>query len=181
MHTVALYVWFGFLMVFTPAAALPVQDTDKLLSNALEAFREGDQGRALDMYEAVLETRPGNKKALQMAGLIRYRAMDYGCAEKCFRRAFDRHGDVYSLVMLGNVLLQTFRPLEAEDCYSSALELDPNNDLAEENLQQARIKVERAEQAARLYRRTGFVFWGGIGIGLAALLYIIYLEIKSGF
>ena len=104
--------------------------------------------------------------------------MDYEIAQEYYLRviALDENSD-HALMMLGNIALQRFMPMDAKEYYLRALALNPNSDLLKENMLLAEESIARAKKTALLHGRTELFFYGGIGLGCGAILWICLLEL----
>jgi tetratricopeptide (TPR) repeat protein len=152
---------------------------DDLIAEADRAFQEGRIEEAVKAYEAVLKIDPGNLKALQMAGYIRYHAMDFTDAERHFQAAFDpEEPSYYPLLMLGNIALQRFRLLDAFDYYQRARALNAEDATLKENIRLTEERIERARTVAVHYQRSSLVLWIGSILMGGVLLLAFTLEIR---
>jgi tetratricopeptide (TPR) repeat protein len=173
-------------LILLPAlapAAHPLQEEQRL-KEAERAFQEGRVEGALALYEAAIQEEPSNLEALQMAGYIRYSAMDYGEAERHFSTALAQAAPsrtAYPLLMLGNIAFQRFRFVDALEYYRAASRLNPEDRTLRENIRLSEERLERAGRVARLYGRGSWVFWAGTALGAAALLIIAALEVLPSF
>lgn len=164
------------------AGALQDESNESLLKNASDALRAGREEQALDWCRIILETNPGEVRAIHMTGYILYRAGDLHDAEDYFLRAMKIDGgDSYSIQMLGNICLELFRPFEAKAYYQKALEVNPDDEVLKMNLALAEERITRAGQLSKRFERSRLFFWCGVVIGCSVLLLIVALELKRRF
>jgi len=169
---------FLLLLVINTIAHCQDATVDKMLIEADRHYQIRDMTKALNLYEDVLIKDKNRFKALQMAGYIRSKRMDFKIAEKHFTHAIEVHGESsYLLMMTGNALLQQFRPVEAKDYYLKAKELSPDDKVIQDNILLAEENILRAKEAATLHERATIVCWFAAGIGVIVIALFIIFEL----
>lgn len=169
-----------FLQIFTAWVSAQNEPLDQILVEADGFYKSGDWDKALAFFEKALLNDPDHGKALQMAGYLRYSRMDFAEAEAHFKRSVATHGKKeYPLMMLGNIALNDFRPMDARNYYIQAQEISPDSQLIKDNLLLSEENIKRAKQASKLHSRAAILYWGGVGLGCGLLLLILFLELRS--
>ncbi|MGD8311969.1 MAG: FG-GAP-like repeat-containing protein [Gammaproteobacteria bacterium] len=87
---------------------------------------DGDEERALEIFQAVLAAEPGNDRARYCAGLLEYRRGELPGAVQQFRAVLDADpGDAYAAYFLAQALQQQGDREGALQWYRRSLEADP--------------------------------------------------------
>jgi tetratricopeptide (TPR) repeat protein len=178
-----MIIGYCFLLIFTLVNSMfglpKMGEEDTLLQEAIQAYQEGDSGKALRFFDELLQRNPLHEQALEGAGLIRYQAMEYLAAQALFERLYDRHGGVYALLMLGNCALQQYKPFKARVYYAEGLALDPANETLKRNLLLAEDGITRARELSYLYHRAAIIYQGIVALAVLLLASIVAVEIRS--
>ena len=84
---------------------------------------------------APFETNPRNIIIYYSAGFLSTRICEYALAEQCYRDIISlAPNDAWAYIELGTVFLYSDKTSQAKDCYSKAVKLDPNNNVARNRL-----------------------------------------------
>ena len=161
--------------------AFSVSGSDDLsLERAENDFAGGNLERALAGYEAILEADPENRRARDMAALLRYRAGDLGEMIEHLSRGRERFGDTDLYCLLeGNLALQDFRPADAAKCYHRGLKLSSHREMIatlEANLEITREQLNRARMLRRYHSRSGAFCWAAAMLGVVFIVWVIRTE-----
>lgn len=125
-------------------AATPVRTTDdeaeKLLAQAQEHYKSGDDNKAMDVLRRVQAIEPMNAEIYLLLGKIHFRRGDLERAADSFKTAlFWNNQMVDAHVTLGKIFMQKGDCLQAKNYSRSALEVDKED----ENAQAFERQVER--------------------------------------
>jgi len=116
---------------YSLALKIDPRSKEARLNGALVWKEEGSLAKAREWLERASAAFPDDPKILTVLGWVDFSARDYPGAEKRFQAALTRNPkEVYALLGLGRVELETNRPASAASLFSQAGELAPLNNLA---------------------------------------------------
>lgn len=108
--------------------------TDRLLKNAKSHLSENEYGKALRLFNQVLNREPAHPEALKFKGYIKVQTGDQGEAEDFLRSAAEKCRDDEIYVMLGSLHLNNSRADKAVSWLLRALEINGKNGAAHYSL-----------------------------------------------
>jgi protein O-GlcNAc transferase len=122
------------------------------LENAHTLLRTGDAITAASQFRRLLSVDPNDLAALEGLGRAAYQAGDLRIAEKCFRMLASKHAGADPKGMLGVVLLDLGRAVEAETALAEAVRFAPDHAVWLMNHGNALRALRREEEASRCFR-----------------------------
>ncbi len=109
----------------------PVNETDALLGQAKEFYKNGNDDEAMQTVRRILASEPNSAEAYLLLGNIHLRRGDLEQAISSLRTAlFWNNGLVDGYIALGRIYLEKKDCLQAQNYSRQALELDANNEQA---------------------------------------------------
>ncbi|MFH0816847.1 MAG: ATPase domain-containing protein [Methanobacteriota archaeon] len=122
------------------AAKPKASKEEALVQSGLSLYGEGKWGQALQEMDKVLADNPKNDRALLIKGDIYFERERFDRAEDAYRQLVEVAQDSdMAQVKLGDAILKQGRKVEAEEQYSKALRLNPENQDAQDRLESQRI------------------------------------------
>lgn len=141
MHAIAAEGWISqgeydkALPHLNTCVTFAPRDTTFLGRLGFVRYVTGDDQGAAESYQAIVDIDADNADAWFSLGMIAFGRADHAAAETCFRRsARIAGGDPQTWNNLGVCLFRQDRVEDARVCFQKALELDPNDEDAEFNL-----------------------------------------------
>lgn len=137
-----------------PAAAASEMTIDQALAMAVKLHQAFELDDACKLYRRVLEASPDHPDALCFLGMAEHQngLSDAGLAR--MRRAAELvPGFVGFHINLGNVLVETHRLAEAQQCYERAAALQPDSADIQNNLGAVHRAQNRLDEAEACFRR----------------------------
>jgi tetratricopeptide (TPR) repeat protein len=127
-----------------------------IVANGAEHLRAGRKEEAIQCFRDALRVNPDNVDAMRCLGNVYLRDKEHlGDAEALLRRATQSAPDFTAAwVLLGGVLHERKRNVEAIDCYRKAVELEPGNAFAWGALGNACAFAGYPEKAAEAYAKS---------------------------
>ncbi len=136
---------------------------------AMRAYEEGRYGEAMEQYRELAEKDPKDLRLAYNLGTAAYRAGDYGVAARAFTNALsgaDLQLQQRSFYNLGNTLFQMGEGAtdfveksalwtQATNNYSAAMQLDPADTAARDNLLYVSRKLEELQQQQQQQQQQG--------------------------
>jgi tetratricopeptide (TPR) repeat protein len=121
----------------------------------LDFLRAGKEQDAVESFRDALKKNPDNVDAMRfLAGVYRKQPSQLGDAEALLRRATQLAGDYLAAwLLLGGVLIERIKLLEAADAYRRAIALDENNAEAWAGLGNALSRAGDPEGGVQAYAR----------------------------
>jgi predicted O-linked N-acetylglucosamine transferase (SPINDLY family) len=118
------------------------------LQQAMRMHQAGDLGRAADIYQHILRSRPDHPDALHMLGLARCQQGNVASGIELISKAITVNPSVPAYhINLGKVLTASGRLVEAESAFENAIEIQPDivdAYLGLANVHQAKGEIDRS-------------------------------------
>jgi len=127
---------------------LSPEDVEAQLQQGMTYQTSGELQEAEAIYRNILDEYPEHPDALHLLGVLALQIEDYEVAEDLITHAISINQEVADYYNnLGEVMRQSDRIDEAEQCYQKALEIDPEHQAAQGNLIAIQSQNEEEIQA----------------------------------
>jgi tetratricopeptide (TPR) repeat protein len=121
---------------FGQRASLLPDEVDAQLQAAMAYLLMDDSGKFEDCMEKALALDPANPQGLKLLASANFKAEQYEEAAKIYVQALSHLPEDVEMILAMGVCFQRLQDSEtAEACFRRALEIDPYNQIASENLQ----------------------------------------------
>jgi predicted O-linked N-acetylglucosamine transferase (SPINDLY family) len=118
-----------------PKAGAAGQAFDTAFAQAMQLYTQRQYGAALELCRAkLLPLAPRHPGALSLAGVLCFMVKDYPASERYLKESIAAGAGAEAHTNLGLTLAELHRPTEAEQSYRRAVELDPKQAQAWNNL-----------------------------------------------
>jgi len=130
-----------------------LNNSDNLLTQAIQAHNEGDLEKAKGLYKETLNRNPQNDTALYLLGILFFQVKETKTAVEYIKKAITINPNAEYYKDLGEIYFEINNINNSIECFEKSLKLNPNQGEIYNSLGLAYFEIEEMQKAAYNYNK----------------------------